>query len=150
MGIVLSKDLPFPEDINPKIDINNKNTNESDSSEENISRESNSSQEILNNEKYKNNPINTNDNSSDCLLSNTQQLENNIENFIEEWFKENQQVDLGNIKILNQEIDLIPDSVEKKIYKKALLIAVTFLKKTLTETKINLMNQEITISISNL
>ena len=81
------------------------------------------------------------------LLTNNQQIEKEIEKFVEEWFSSNEQVDLGNIEILNQKIDLIPDSMEKMIYKKALMISVTFLKKILEESQITFLNQEIKLTM---
>ena len=80
-------------------------------------------------------------------MTNNQQLEKEIEKFVEEWFSSNEQVDLGNIEILNQKIDLIPDSMEKLIYKKALMISVTFLKKILEESQITFLNQEIKLTM---
>ena len=80
---------------------------------------------------------------------NNQVLEQEIDLFIEDWFKNNQEVDLGNIEILNQKIDLIPDSMEKLIYKKSLIIGITFIKKILQESQISFLNQEINIHISN-
>ena len=53
---------------------------------------------------------------------------------------------MGNIEILNQKIDLIPDSIEKLIYKKSIMIGITFIKKALSESKVTFLNQEIKIS----
>ena len=88
-------------------------------------------------------------NSDDSHSVNNQALEREIDLFIEEWFQNNQEVDLGNIEILNQKIDLIPDSMEKLIYKKALIICITFIKKLLQESQISFLNQEINIHISD-
>ena len=163
MGVSNSKDLPVPLDVSPGCNKDRKilffpnndclnnisdgpqnsssdNDSKEDSNKSNSSSDSDSkedSNELLNN-------INTN---LDQLVSNNQQLEQEIEKFVEEWFSSNENVDLGNIEILNQKIDLIPDSMEKMIYKKALMISVTFLKKILEESQITFLNQEIKLTM---
>ncbi len=70
-----------------------------------------------------------------------------IENFVEEWYNNNPDVDLGTFKLAGAEVDLIPDFIEKKIYKKTLLISFTLLKKICEDTTINLLDHEIKLSI---
>lgn len=159
MGIIYSKDLPVPLDVSPsykpKIDFSF--FSEVNHSEKNQSSDSDSKEDLY---------VQTN-NSSDTdskddlpqksntqsnikqLLTNNQQLEQEINQFVEEWFSSNEKVDLGNIEILNQKIDLIPDSMEKMIYKKALIISVTFLKKILEESQITFLNQEIKLTMKD-
>ena len=93
--------------------------------------------------------IESNFNESSDKSQVNKKLEQEIDTFIEDWFKNNNEVDLGNIEFMNQKIDLIPDSVEKLIYKKALMIGVTFVKKILTESKINILNQNITVKVED-
>ena len=151
MGITFSKDLPVPLDVSPgyKSKKNtllfpeNNNSSDSESKEDSVEQISDSSDK---NSRDQSNDFNKQSNINQ-LLTNNQQLEKEIEKFVEEWFSSNEQVDLGNIEILNQKIDLIPDSMEKMIYKKALMISVTFLKKILEESQITFLNQEIKLTM---
>ena len=151
MGITFSKDLPVPLDVSPgyKSKKNtllfpeNNNSSDSESKEDSVEQISDSSDK---NSRDQSNDFNKQSNINQ-LLTNNQQLEQEIEKFVEEWFSSNEQVDLGNIEILNQKIDLIPDSMEKLIYKKALMISVTFLKKILEESQITFLNQEIKLTM---
>lgn len=151
MGITFSKDLPVPLDVSPgyKSKKNtllfpeNNNSSDSESKEDSVEQISDSSDK---NSRDQSNDFNKQSNINQ-LMTNNQQLEKEIEKFVEEWFSSNEQVDLGNIEILNQKIDLIPDSMEKLIYKKALMISVTFLKKILEESQITFLNQEIKLTM---
>ena len=153
MGITFSKDLPVPLDVSPgyKSKKNtllfpeNNNSSDSESKEDSVEQISDSSDK---NSRDQSNDFNKQSNINQ-LLTNNQQLEKEIEKFVEEWFSSNEQVDLGNIEILNQKIDLIPDSMEKMIYKKALMISVTFLKKILEESQITFLNQEIKLTMKS-
>ena len=143
MGIVLSKDLPIPEDSSSPEKNDNKNSVSDNFLDELSKRKTKHFKEI-------HDPPSSDDSSSDKEQSiDNQQLEQEIEQFIEKWFHDNKEIDLGNIEILNQKIDLIQDSMEKLIYKKALLIGFTFIKKILSESKITFLNQEIKIQISD-
>ena len=165
MGLIESKDLPIPDDIGPKISQDKKcdifngisnsqyTKNESDTSAD-LSDES-KSKDKSSFDNSSNDDSNKEDTSKDNILdlelsTQKEQLEKEIDVFIEEWFTDNNQVDLGNIKILNQKVDLIPDSMEKLIYKKALIIGITFIKKVLTESKITILNQEVSIHVKGL
>ena len=143
MGVIITKDLPIPENSN----VTERNDNKKNISDTFLDELSKKKTKQLN-EIHE--PPSSDDSSSDKEESvNNQQLEKEIEQFIEKWFHDNKEIDLGNIEILNQKIDLIPDSMEKLIYKKALLIGVTFIKKILSESKITFLNQEIKIQISD-
>ena len=143
MGVIITKDLPIPENSN----LTERNDNKKNISDTFLDELSKKKTKQLN-EIHE--PPSSDDSSSDKEESvNNQQLEKEIEQFIEKWFHDNKEIDLGNIEILNQKIDLIPDSMEKLIYKKALLIGVTFIKKILSESKITFLNQEIKIQISD-
>ena len=51
-----------------------------------------------------------------------------IDNYIDNWFEKNKEdVDIGEIKIAGFKVDLLPDKVEKHIYKKILKILLTLL-----------------------
>jgi hypothetical protein len=51
-----------------------------------------------------------------------------IDDFVDNWFEENKDdVDIGNIKVGPFQVDLLPDEMEKHIYKKSLKIFVTML-----------------------
>ena len=64
-------------------------------------------------------------------------LSNKIDNFVDEWFdKNNDDIDIGRIGAFNvfgkeYEIDIMPDVMEKAIYKKSIKIMVSLLCKTL-------------------
>lgn len=165
MGLSNSKDLPVPLDVSPgcknrKISffpesdcLNNISDGQQNSSSDSESKEdsnkSNSSSSDSESKEDTHESQNNINSDSGRLMSNNQQLEQEIEKFVEEWFSSNEQVDLGNIEILNQKIDLIPDSMEKLIYKKALMISVTFLKKILEESQITFLNQEIKLTMKS-
>ena len=83
--------------------------------------------------------------------SNTSKLDektlNNIDKFIENWYEKNiNEVDIGvvNIPIVG-DIDILPDYIEKYIYKKSLTIAMSFLKETINESEINILNNKINL-----
>lgn len=167
MGITISKDMPVPGDMSPRvenqfsfIDINSdSSSNESDTSlDKKIEKPSEETEDIKDN-KDDNQEVeslvsNLNDkNISEKEISQSapnvndnKELQKEIDQFIEDWFDENKEVDLGNVSILNQKIDLIPDSIEKIIYKKSILIGITFIKKILSESKVSFLNQEMKIS----
>ena len=72
---------------------------------------------------------------------------NNIDKFIENWYEKNiNEVDIGvvNIPIVG-DIDVFPDYIEKYIYKKSLTIAMSFLKETINESEINILNNKINL-----
>lgn len=74
---------------------------------------------------------------------------NNIDKFIENWYEKNiNEVDIGvvNIPIVG-DIDFLPDHIEKYIYKKSLTIAMSFLKETINESEINILNNKINLVI---
>ena len=51
-----------------------------------------------------------------------------IDDFVDNWFETNKEdVDIGNIKFGPFHVDLLPDEIEKHIYKKALKIFVTMM-----------------------
>ncbi|PQM61938.1 MAG: hypothetical protein CML47_01910 [Rhodobacteraceae bacterium] len=53
---------------------------------------------------------------------------NNIDIFVEQWFEENKDdVDIGVVDFKLFKIDLLPDKVEKYIYKKVLKILYSFI-----------------------
>ena len=143
MGVISSKDLPIPEDSSLARKSDNKKDIPDSFLDELSKKKTKQFNEI-------HEPHSSDESSSDKEKSlDNQQLEQEIEQFIEKWFHDNKEIDLGNIEILNQKIDIIPDSMEKLIYKKALLIGVTFIKKILSESKITFLNQEIKIQISD-
>tara|TARA_Y100000768_G_scaffold388563_1_gene385249 strand:- start:5336 stop:5653 length:318 start_codon:yes stop_codon:yes gene_type:complete len=55
-------------------------------------------------------------------------LVDKIDNFVDTWFEANKDdVDIGNVEIGPFKIDLLPDEMEKHIYKKSLKIFVTMM-----------------------
>ena len=53
----------------------------------------------------------------------------NIDNFVEKWFENNEDnISIGKITILYQEIDLFPNWLEKIVYKRMLKIVYCFFK----------------------
>ena len=55
-------------------------------------------------------------------------LVDKIDDFVDNWFEANKDdVDIGNIKVGPFQVDLLPDEMEKHIYKKALKIFVTMM-----------------------
>lgn len=106
--------------------------------------------------KNTNNNSNSDDNSPEKVINllTTSENENEdkitkdyIDNFVDEWYNNNPDVDLGSFKLGAAEIDIIPDFIEKKIYKKSLLISFTLLKKICEETSINLLDHEIKLTL---
>ena len=56
----------------------------------------------------------------------------NIDNFVDKWFENNDEnISIGTVTILYQEIDLFPNWLEKIVYKKILKIVYCFFKKIL-------------------
>ena len=66
------------------------------------------------------------------------QLNEQVDNFVDEWFdKYNDEVDIGKIAMFNvfgkeYEIDILPDNMEKAIYKKCIKIMITLLSAKLS------------------
>lgn len=55
-------------------------------------------------------------------------LVDKVDDFVDNWFEENKDdVDIGNIKVGPFQVDLLPDEMEKHIYKKVLKIFVTMM-----------------------
>jgi len=53
----------------------------------------------------------------------------NIDNFVDKWFENNEEnISIGTVTILYQEIDLFPNWLEKIVYKKILKIVYCFFK----------------------
>ena len=53
----------------------------------------------------------------------------NIDNFVDKWFETNEEnISIGTVSILYQEIDLFPNWLEKIVYKKMLKIVYCFFK----------------------
>lgn len=54
----------------------------------------------------------------------------NVDEFVEEWYENNKDdVDIGQIKIAGRwKVDLIPDELEKRIYKKVLKIVISMIE----------------------
>jgi|TARA_B110000858_G_scaffold198501_2_gene265830 hypothetical protein len=53
----------------------------------------------------------------------------NIDNFVDKWFETNEEnISIGTVTILYQEIDLFPNWLEKIVYKKMLKIVYSFFK----------------------
>ena len=119
MGITFSKDLPVPLDVSPgyKSKKNtllfpeNNNSSDSESKEDSVEQISDSSDK---NSRDQSNDFNKQSNINQ-LLTNNQQLEKEIEKFVEEWFSSNEQVDLEK----SQQELIIP--LEKMIYKKHMI-----------------------------
>jgi len=56
----------------------------------------------------------------------------NIDNFVDKWFENNDEnISIGTVTILYQEIDLFPNWLEKIVYKKILKIVYCFFKEIL-------------------
>lgn len=53
-------------------------------------------------------------------------LETAIEAFVERWYS--REMDIGRTRFMGVEVDLLPDAVEKHLYKKMLAAVVTFLR----------------------
>ena len=50
-----------------------------------------------------------------------------VDDFVENWFENNREIDIGLIDLpIVGEIDLLPDNIEKYLYKKALNIVISF------------------------
>ena len=55
-------------------------------------------------------------------------IEAEIEAFVERWYS--REVDIGRTRFMGVEIDLLPDAVEKHLYRKVLLAVFTFLRES--------------------
>lgn len=76
-----------------------------------------------------------NENLQNKLNSSINKVNNDIDNFVEKWYLENNDaVDIGVIKIGFLKIDIFPDYLEKYIYKKILKILYSYLLQTIDKT----------------
>jgi len=61
-------------------------------------------------------------------LKNTKLIDR-VDDFVDDWFEKNKdEVDIGNVKVGPFEVDLLPDEMEKHIYKKSMKILLTMLE----------------------
>ena len=56
------------------------------------------------------------------------ELEAAVERFVESWYS--REVDIGRTRFMGVEIDLLPDAVEKHLYRKVLMAVLTFLRES--------------------
>ena len=73
-----------------------------------------------------------------------------IKEFIDEFYEENKDVDIGKITTPLGEIDLLPDVIEKHLLTQSILISVNMIEKVLQNTSIDVFNKKISIYISDL
>tara|TARA_Y100000992_G_C20928014_1_gene333050 strand:+ start:80 stop:463 length:384 start_codon:yes stop_codon:yes gene_type:complete len=73
-----------------------------------------------------------------------------IKEFIDEFYEENKDVDIGKINTPLGEIDLLPDVIEKHLLTQSILISVNMIEKVLENTSIDVFNKKISIDISDL
>ena len=57
---------------------------------------------------------------------NREHLESTVDEFVERWYRRD--VDIGQTSIMGIPVDLLPDRVEKHLYKKMLLALLTLLQ----------------------
>jgi hypothetical protein len=64
----------------------------------------------------------------DRLKKSQQNYGEKIDNFVEKWYEENkEEVDIGQLDIIGLKVDLMPDELEKYIYKKCMKIMFSFM-----------------------
>ena len=73
-----------------------------------------------------------------------------IKEFLDEFYEENKDVDIGKINTPLGEIDLLPDVIEKHLLTQSILISVNMIEKVLENTSIDVFNKKISIDISDL
>ena len=72
-----------------------------------------------------------------------------IDEFVDKWYKENKEVNIGLINIpMVGEIDVLPNKVEKHIYKKSLLIASSLIEDMLENLSFNILDKKIEVKIN--
>tara|TARA_B100000242_G_C42947682_1_gene439458 strand:+ start:399 stop:767 length:369 start_codon:yes stop_codon:yes gene_type:complete len=72
-----------------------------------------------------------------------------IDEFVEKWYRENKEVNIGLINIpMVGEIDVLPNKVEKHIYKKSLLIASSLMEDMLENLSFNILDKKIEVKIN--
>ena len=72
-----------------------------------------------------------------------------IDEFVDNWYNENKDVDIGIINLpLVGDVDMLPDKIEKHIYKKSLLIMSTLLEDMLQNISFTILDKEIKIDLS--
>ena len=81
-------------------------------------------------------------------IDNTKKLQS-IDEFVDNWYNENKDVDIGIINLpLVGDVDMLPDKIEKHIYKKSLLIMSTLLEDMLQNISFTILDKEIKIDVS--
>lgn len=71
-----------------------------------------------------------------------------IDEFVDNWYEENKEVDIGVINLpLVGDIDILPDKIEKHIYKKSLLIASTLMEDMLENINFNMLDKNIKFDV---
>lgn len=72
-----------------------------------------------------------------------------IDEFVDKWYRENKEVNIGLINIpMVGEIDVLPNKVEKHIYKKSLLIASSLMEDMLENLSFNILDKKIEVKIN--
>ena len=73
---------------------------------------------------------------------------NYISDFVDDWYEKHKEIDIGVINIpMIGDIDILPDNIEKHIYKKTLLIVSSLIENITKDIKLNVLNKSIKIVI---
>ena len=68
----------------------------------------------------------------DALKKHKPELSEQIDRFVDKWYDENHKdIDIGQMEIAGIKFDIMPDELEKHIYKKSLKIMFSFLHSTI-------------------
>ena len=67
-----------------------------------------------------------------------------VDDFVERWYC--REMDIGRTRILGVEVDLMPDSVEKHLYKKVIMAVLTFLRES--QPTLSLAGLDFSISVT--
>lgn len=71
-----------------------------------------------------------------------------IDEFVDKWYEDNKEVDIGVINLpLVGDIDILPDKIEKHIYKKSLLITSTLIEELLENINFNMLDKNIKFDV---
>jgi hypothetical protein len=71
----------------------------------------------------------------------------NIEKYVEKWYENNKNIDIGKINTPFGEIDILPDSIEKHLISQTLMLCLSALEDILENSTLDFFNKKISIKI---
>ena len=73
-----------------------------------------------------------------------------VKEFVDNFYQENKDIDIGVINTPFGDIDILPDAIEKHLLTQSILISTTIIEKLLLNSSINIFNKNIRILVEDI